>query len=143
MINNLSMWWIYALLSAFFAALTTILAKIGVEGISANLATAIRTVIILLMAWSIVWIEGSYRSLHQIPYRPIFFIILSGITTGFSWLFYFKSLQIGEASLVSPIDKSSVVLVLLMSAIFLGEALTWKAILGTLFVLGGILILIL
>lgn len=142
MIDSSNLWWIYALLSALFAALTTILAKIGIAGISANLGTAIRTVVILLITWGVVWFEGSVPNLQQIPYQSILTLLLSGISTGLSWLFYFKALQLGKASLVSPIDKSSVVLVLLLSAIFLGEALTWKSLLGTFLVLAGVLVLI-
>lgn len=110
---------------------------------NANLATAIRTFIILIITWGVVWVEGSFQNLQQIPYKPIIFLILSGISTGLSWLFYFRSLQLSKASLVSPIDKSSVVLVLLLSAIFLGEPLTWKSILATFLVLSGVLVLIL
>jgi transporter family protein len=136
-------WWIYALLSALFAALTTILAKAGVEGVNANLATAIRTVIILIITWGIVWMDGSAQNLREIPAKPMMLLILSGICTGLSWLFYFRALQLGKASLVSPIDKSSIVLVLLLSAIFLGESLTLKSILATVLVLAGLLVLIL
>ena len=141
--SNSNAWWIYALLSALFAALTTILAKAGVEGVNVNLATAIRTFIILIITWGVVWFEGSFQNLQQINYKSILFLIYSGISTGLSWLFYFKALQLGKASLVSPIDKSSVVLVLLLSAMFLGESLTWKSILATFLVLSGILVLIL
>jgi bacterial/archaeal transporter family protein len=141
--NNSNAWWIYGLLSALFAALTTILAKVGIEGVNVNLATAIRTLVILIITWGIVWFEGSIQNLQQIPYKPIVFLILSGITTGLSWLFYFKALQLGKASLVAPIDKSSVVLVLLLSAMFLGEPITWKSALATFFVLSGVITLIL
>jgi transporter family protein len=110
---------------------------------SANLATAIRTLVILIVTWGIVWSEGSVQNLQQIPYKSILLLIFSGISTGLSWLFYFRALQLGKASLVSPIDKSSVVLVLLLSAIFLGESLSWQSILGTFLVLSGILVLIL
>ncbi len=140
MVNNSDTWWIYALLSALFAALTTILAKLGIEGISVNLATAIRTTIILLITWGIVLIEGSIRSLQSIPYRSILFIILSGLSTGFSWLFYFRALQLGKASLVSPIDKSSTILVLLLSSMLLGESLSLKAVLGTFLILAGVMV---
>jgi transporter family protein len=139
-VNNSDTWWIYALLSALFAALTTILAKLGIEGISVNLATAIRTTIILLITWGIVLIEGSIRSLQSIPYRSILFIILSGLSTGFSWLFYFRALQLGKASLVSPIDKSSTILVLLLSSMLLGESLSLKAVLGTFLILAGVMV---
>jgi transporter family protein len=141
--NTSNLWWIYALLSALFAAFTTILAKAGVEGVNVNLATAIRTVIILIITWGVVWVEGSVQTLQQISYKSILFLIFSGISTGLSWLFYFRALQLGKASLVAPIDKSSVILVLLLSTMFLGESLTWKSVLATFLVLSGILVLIL
>ena len=141
--NNSNTWWIYALLSALFAAITTILGKAGIEGVNANLGTAIRTFVILIITWSIVWFEGSIQNLQQIPYKSVLLLILSGISTGLSWLFYFRALQLGKVSLVSPIDKSSVVLVLLLSAIFLGESLNWQSVLGTFLVMSGILVLIL
>ncbi|MBE9198945.1 EamA family transporter [Nodularia sp. LEGE 06071] len=137
------MWWIYALLSAGFAALTTIFAKIGVENVNSNLATAIRTVVILVIAWVIVLIEGKGVNLLAIPQKTMFFLLLSGMATGLSWIFYFKALQMGKASLVAPIDKSSLVLVLLFSVIFLGESLSWKIVLGNLLVAIGTLVLIL
>jgi transporter family protein len=135
-------WWAYALLSAFFAALTTIFAKVGVSQVSSNLATAIRTAIILLMVWGIVVYTGEIAALGSVPRRAWIFLILSAIATGLSWLFYFKGLQIGQASLVAPIDKSSVALVLILSAIFLGEALTWQSVTGTLLIIAGTLVLI-
>ncbi|WP_265338632.1 MULTISPECIES: EamA family transporter [unclassified Nodularia (in: cyanobacteria)] len=141
--NDTKMWWIYALLSAGFAALTTIFAKIGVENVNSNLATAIRTVVILVIAWVIVLIEGKGVNLLAIPQKTMFFLLLSGMATGLSWIFYFKALQMGKASLVAPIDKSSLVLVLLFSVIFLGESLSWKIVLGNLLVAIGTLVLIL
>ncbi|HYW18405.1 MAG TPA: EamA family transporter [Nodularia sp. (in: cyanobacteria)] len=137
------MWWIYALLSACFAALTTIFAKIGVENVNSNLATAIRTVVILVIAWVIVLVEGRGVNLGEIPQKTMLFLLLSGMATGLSWIFYFKALQMGKASLVAPIDKSSLVLVLLFSVIFLGESLSWKIVLGNLLVVIGTLVLIL
>ena len=104
------MWAVYALLSAFFAALTSILAKIGIEGVNSNLATAIRTVVVLFMAWAVVAGAGSYQDLATISRKNWIFLILSGCATGFSWLFYFKALQMGEASKVIPVDKFSVVI---------------------------------
>lgn len=136
-------WWIFALLSAFFAALTTIFAKIGVENINSNLATAIRTVVILAIAWGIVWANGHFQELFSISSKTLLFLVLSGVATGLSWLCYFKALQIGNASLVAPVDKSGLVLVLLLSVTFLGEPLTFKVISGTVFVLIGTLVLIL
>ena len=141
--NNTIKWWIYALLSAGFAALTTIFAKIGVENVNSNLATAIRTVVILVVAWGIVFFQGNVVSLLAIPQKTMIFLLLSGVSTGLSWIFYFQALQAGKASLVAPIDKSSLVLVLLFSVIFLGEPLNWKIILGSSLVTMGTLVLIL
>ncbi|MEM9246716.1 MAG: EamA family transporter [Cyanobacteria bacterium P01_F01_bin.153] len=135
-------WWIFALLSAFFAALTTIFAKVGVEGVNSNLATAIRTVVILAIAWGIAWQGGQLSKLGTIAPKTWIFLILSGIATGLSWLCYFKALQIGSASLVAPIDKSGVVLVLILSALFLGESLSYQAVIGTALIVAGTLFLI-
>jgi bacterial/archaeal transporter family protein len=141
---NISLsWWMYALLSAVFAALTTIFAKIGVESIDSNLATAIRTVFILLVAWGIVFAQGQLESLSNIPVKTLLFLGFSGIATGFSWIFYFKALQIGKASFVAPIDKSSLVLIVLFSAVFLNEPFTQRSLLGTLLITIGTLIFIL
>ena len=136
-------WWGYALLSAIFAALTTIFAKIGVDQISSNLATAIRTSVILVMVWGIVIATGEVHAINSVPRSVWLFLFLSAVATGLSWLFYFKGLQIGKAAYVAPVDKSSVVFVLLLAALFLGEALTWKSVLGTLLIVGGTLVLIL
>jgi transporter family protein len=136
-------WWIFALLSAFFAALTTIFAKVGVENVDSNLATAIRTVVILAIAWGIVWANGHIQEIFSISPKTLLFLVLSGVATGLSWLCYFKALQIGDASLVAPVDKSGLVLVLLLSVLFLGEPLTLKVVLGTVFVLVGTFVLIL
>lgn len=141
---NISLsWWMYALLSAVLAALTTIFAKIGVESIDSNLATAIRTVFILLVAWGIVFAQGQLESLSNIPVKTLLFLGFSGIATGFSWIFYFKALQIGKASFVAPIDKSSLVLIVLFSAVFLNEPFTQRSLLGTLLITIGTLIFIL
>ena len=136
-------WWMYALLSAFFAALTTIFAKVGVAQVSSNLATAIRTVVILAMAWGIVFATGDQANLSALSRITILFLVLSGIATGASWLCYFKALQQGKASFVAPVDKSSLVMILILSAVFLNEPLTWKSVLGTLFVVAGTIIFIL
>lgn len=136
-------WWGFALLSAIFAALTTIFAKLGVEGVDSNLATAIRTVVILIIAWGIVMATGDVRSLGNIPGRVWFWLILSAIATGLSWLSYFKALQMGNASFVAPIDKSSLAMILVLSVIFLHEPLTWKSVLGTVAVLAGTILFIL
>ena len=114
-------WFIYALLSAFFAALTAILAKIGVKDINSNLATAIRTIVILIFAWAIVFYQSTQRQLGSISKYSLVFLILSGIATGISWLFYFKALQMGEASKVAPIDKLSLVLTIILAVLFLKE----------------------
>ena len=136
-------WWIYALLSAFFAALTTIFAKIGVQNINANLATAVRTIVILVIAWGMVFAEGNLGKLTTIPLRTLGFLVISGVTTGLSWLFYFQALQLGKAAQVAPIDKSSVVLVILFSAIFLQEPLTLKVIIGGCLIAIGTVVLVL
>ncbi|MBE9136005.1 EamA family transporter [Nodosilinea sp. LEGE 07088] len=140
--NNGQSWWLFALLSAFFAALTTIFAKVGVESVNSNLATAIRTLVILVMAWGIVWAKGEFQPLSAIPQKTILFLGLSGLATGLSWLCYFRALQLGPASLVAPLDKSSLGLILLLSVLFLGEPLTVKACLGTGLILTGTLVLL-
>jgi bacterial/archaeal transporter family protein len=139
---NDSSWWVFAVLSAFFAALTTLFAKVGVEAINSNLATAMRTVVILALAWGIVWARGEVQPLADISQKTFLFLGLSGLATGLSWLCYFRALQLGPASLVAPIDKSSLVLILLLSALFLGEPLTFKACLGAGLILAGTLVLI-
>ena len=121
--SNTTTWWIYALLSAGFAALTTIFAKIGIENVNANLATAIRYVVILVVAWGIVFFQENVVNILAISQKTMIFLLLSGVSPGLSWIFYFQALQAGKASLVAPIDKSSLVLVLLFSVIFLGETL--------------------
>ncbi|MFM2304337.1 MAG: hypothetical protein RLZZ135_1747 [Cyanobacteriota bacterium] len=141
--NSPNLWWIYALLSAFFAALTTIFAKIGVQNIDANLATAVRTVVILIIAWALVFAEGNFGQLKLIPVRTLIFLLISGVATGLSWLFYFKALQVGKAAQVAPIDKTSVILVILFSAIFLQEPLTLKVIIGGLLISIGTIVLVL
>ncbi|BAZ37912.1 hypothetical protein NIES4101_38380 [Calothrix sp. NIES-4101] len=132
----------FALLSAFFAALTTIFAKIGVEAINSNLATAIRTVVILVMLWSWVFAKGQLDALLTINPKTLLFLVFSGLSTGLSWLFYFRALQLGKASLVAPLDKSSLLLVLIFSVLFLKEPLTLKVILGTILIVTGTLVLI-
>ena len=136
-------WWVFALLSAFFAALTTIFAKLGIQNVSSNLATAIRTVVILFIAWVIVLGTGEVKAIGTIGTRTWAMLVLSAVATGLSWLCYFRALQIGKASFVAPIDKSSVVMILVLSVIFLGEPLTWKAVLGTALIVGGTLVFIL
>ena len=136
------MWKYYALLSALFAALTAILAKIGLKGINSNLATAIRTVIILLLAWGIVVFSGETRDLKHLSRQNLFFLILSGMATGLSWIFYFKALSTGPVSKVAPIDKLSVALTICLSAVILKEPLDSKTIIGGLLILAGTFVLI-
>ena len=137
------MWIVYALLSAVFAALTSILAKIGIEKVNSNLATAIRTVVVLIMAWGIVFITGKEHEINSISQKSWIFLILSGCATGLSWLFYYKALQMGDASKVIPIDKFSVVISMIMAFFILGEAMTAKTIAGGLLITIGTFILIL
>jgi len=136
------MWWVYALLSALFASLTAIFAKIGVTNVNSNLATAIRTVMILLIAWGIVLFRGEYKTMHSLSKHNLFFLVISGIATGLSWLFYFKALQLGKVSQVAPVDKLSVALTILLSVLFLGEALTLKTVVGALLIICGTVVLI-
>lgn len=136
------MWWIYALLAAVFAALTTIFAKVGLKDINSDLATSIRTIVILIFAWLITLVRGETKGIIHISKQGLLFLILSGLATGMSWLFYFKALQVGKVSQVAPIDKMSLALVILFSILFLGEPASWKTLLGGLFIVGGTLILI-
>jgi transporter family protein len=137
------MWWIYALLSAFFAALTAVFAKVGIKGVDSDLATAIRTVVILIIAWTIAFVKGSTATISTLSKQNILFLCLSGIATGLSWVFYFKALQIGKVSQVAPVDKLSVALAIVISVLFLGEVLTWKTAIGALLIIAGTLVLIL
>ncbi|GHV73335.1 membrane protein [Spirochaetia bacterium] len=137
------MWVLYALLSALFAALTSILAKIGMADINSNLATAIRTVVILVLSWGIVFFTGKHQEITTLSHRNLLFLVLSGIATGLSWLCYFRALQIGEAVKVIPIDKFSAVLGMTLAVIVLKEALTVKAIIGGALITIGTIVLIL
>ncbi|HTJ53386.1 MAG TPA: EamA family transporter [Cyclobacteriaceae bacterium] len=137
------MWWIYALLSALFAAFTAIFAKIGIKNVDTDLATAIRTVVILVLAWSIAFFRGGTNSIMSLTKQNLIFLVLSGIATGLSWIFYFKALQLGKVSQVAPIDKLSVALVIIFSILFLGETLTVKTALGALCIIAGTIIIIL
>src|SRR2546421_7664455 len=137
------MWWIYALLSALFAALTTIFAKVGVANVNSNLATAIRTVIILIVAWGIVLTRNEQKQLNAVSKHSLLFLVISGLATGLSWIFYFKALQIGKVSQVAPVDKLSVALTIVLSVLFLGEPLTFKTATGALLIITGTLVLIL
>ena len=134
------MWQVYALLGAFFASLTAIFAKIGLKGIDSNLATAIRTTVILLITWGVVMIGGSFKQIREISKTGLIFLVLSGIATGLSWLFYFKALQIGDASKVAPVDKLSLALTILLSILILGEPATPKVIIGGLLVVAGVIV---
>lgn len=137
------MWFILALLSAVFAALTSILAKVGIEGVNSNLATALRTGVVLLMAWGMVFITNTQSGIFEIERKSWIFLILSGLATGASWLCYYKALQIGEASKVVPVDKLSVVITLILAFVFLHEKLTPKSILGCLLIAAGTLLMVL
>ena len=136
------MWWIYALLSAAFAALTAIFAKIGIKGVDSDLATAIRTVIILIIAWAIALVRGSAENMGSLSKTNWLFLILSGCATGLSWIFYFKALQVGNVSQVAPVDKLSVALAIILSAIFLKDPITIKSASGALLIIAGTLVLI-
>lgn len=137
------MWWIYALLSAVFAALTAILAKIGIKGINSDLATAIRTCFILIIAWMIVLTRKELNGIWSLSKTNWIFLALSGIATGLSWIFYFKALQIGQVSQVAPVDKLSVAIAIVLSFVFLGEPLTLKTGLGAGLIVAGTIVLIL
>lgn len=137
------MWQTYALLSAFFAALTAIFAKIGIKDIDSNLATAIRTVVILMITWGIALATVEFKQIREISTHTLIFLVLSGLATGASWLFYFKALQIGEASKVAPVDKLSVALTIVLSFVILGEPMSVKTIVGGLLIVGGSLVLLL
>ena len=137
------MWFWFALGSAVFAALTSILAKIGIEGVNSNLATAIRTVVVLIMAWGMVFLTNTQGGISAISTRSWIFLILSGLATGASWLCYYKALQIGDASKVVPIDKLSVVITLILAFVFLHEQFTWKSGIGAALITAGTLIMVL
>ena len=137
------MWFIFALLSAVFAALTSILAKVGINGVNSNLATAIRTVVVVIMAWGMVFLTNAQNGLFGISRKSWLFLILSGLATGASWLCYYKALQIGEASKVVSIDKLSVVITLILAFIFLHETFTTKSLIGCILIGVGTLIMVL
>ena len=137
------MWFVFALGSAVFAALTSILAKIGIEGVNSNLATALRTLEVLAMAWGMVFLTGSQSGIGSISRKSWLFLILSGLATGASWLCYYRALQIGQASKVVPVDKLSVVITLVLAFVFLHEKFTWKSGLGAALITAGTLIMVL
>jgi len=136
------MWWIYALLSAFFAALTAIFAKVGLENVNSNLATAIRTIVVLVLIWLIVFFRNEYKGIGELSQRNWIFLGISGLATGLSWIFYFKALQKGEVSKVAGVDKLSLALTIILAILFLGETLTWKTAVGAVLIIAGTLFLI-
>ena len=137
------MWFIFALLSAIFAALTSILAKVGIEGVNSNLATAIRTVVVVIMAWGMVFITNAQGGIFDISRKSWIFLILSGLATGISWLCYYKALQVGDTTKVVPIDKLSVVITLVLAFVFLNEKFTPKSLLGCILIGAGTLVMVL
>ncbi|MGI6132668.1 MAG: EamA family transporter [Bacillota bacterium] len=137
------MWIIFAILSAVFASLTSILAKIGIDGVNSNLATAIRTVVVVIMAWGMVFLTHAESGVKEISSKSWLFLILSGLATGASWLCYYKALQMGEASKVVPIDKLSVVITLILAFVFLHEEFTIKSIIGCFLIAVGTLVMVL
>lgn len=137
------MWFVLALLSAIFAALTSILAKVGIDGVNSNLATAIRTMVVVVMAWAMVLLTNAQNGLSEISRKSWLFLILSGLATGISWLCYYKALQIGEASKVVPIDKLSVVITLVLAFVFLHEKFTPKSLIGCILISAGTLLMVL
>lgn len=137
------MWMIFAVLSAVFAALTSILAKIGIEGVNSNLATAIRTIVVVIMAWGMVFLTHAQNGLAEISKKSWIFLILSGLATGASWLCYYKALKMGDASKVVPIDKLSVVITLILAFVFLHEQFTTKSLIGCILIGAGTLIMVL
>lgn len=139
----MNMWIIFAILSAVFAALTSILAKVGIEGVDSNLATAVRTVVVVIMAWAMVFITNAQSGLSQISRKSWIFLILSGIATGASWLCYYKAIQLGDVSKVVPVDKLSVVITLILAFVFLHEEFTVKSVIGCILIGAGTLFMVL
>lgn len=137
------MWFVFALLSAVFASLTSILAKVGIDNVNSNLATAIRTIVVVIMAWGMVFLTDAQNGISSISKKSWIFLILSGLATGASWLCYYKALQVGEASKVVPVDKLSVVITLILAFTFLHEKFTAKSLIGCLLITAGTLIMVL
>lgn len=137
------MWFLFAMLSAVFAALTSILAKVGIDGVNSNLATAIRTVVVLVMAWMMVFVTNAQKGIAKISRRSWIFLILSGLATGASWLCYYKALQTGEVSKVAPIDKLSIVITLVLAFVFLHESFTVKSLVGAVLITAGTVVMVL
>ena len=139
----MNMWIVFAILSAVFAALTSILAKVGIEGVDSNLATAVRTIVVVIMAWAMVFITNTQSGLSQISRKNWIFLILSGIATGASWLCYYKAIQLGDVSKVVPVDKLSVVVTLILAFVFLHEEFTVKSVIGCILIGAGTLFMVL
>ncbi|RHP48455.1 MULTISPECIES: EamA family transporter [unclassified Clostridium] len=137
------MWFLFALLSAVFAALTSILAKVGIDGVNSNLATAIRTMVVVVMAWGMVFLTHTQSGISEISKKSWLFLILSGLATGASWLCYYRALQIGEASKVVPVDKLSVIITLVLAFVFLHESFTMKSMIGCVLIGAGTLLMVL
>jgi transporter family protein len=136
------MWWIYALLSALFAALTAIFAKVGIQGVDTDLATGIRTAVIIIIAWALVFIRGANVGIANLTKQNWTFLVLSGCATGLSWICYFKALQLGKVSQVAPVDKLSVALAIILAAVFLGETITLKTGIAAALIITGTMVLI-
>jgi Predicted membrane protein len=136
------MWWIYALLSALFAALTAIFAKVGVTNVNSNLATGIRTIVILIMIWLIIFNRGEAKDIHALSRQNVFFLVVSGIATGLSWIFYFKALQLGNVTQVAMVDKLSIALIIVLAAVFLGESISLRTAIAALLIISGTLLLV-
>lgn len=137
------MWFVFALLSAVFAALTSILAKVGIDGVNSNLATAIRTMVVVVMAWGMVFLTHTQSGISEISKKSWLFLVLSGLATGASWLCYYRALQIGEASKVVPVDKLSVIITLVLAFVFLHETFTMKSLIGCVLIGAGTLLMVL
>lgn len=137
------MWFLFALLSAVFAALTSILAKVGIDGVNSNLATAIRTMVVVVMAWGMVFLTHTQSGISEISKKSWLFLILSGLATGASWLCYYRALQVGEASKVVPVDKLSVIITLVLAFVFLHESFTMKSMIGCVLIGAGTLLMVL
>ena len=137
------MWWMFAIGSAVFAALTSILAKIGIENVNSNLATAIRTVVVLILAWGMVFLTGAQSGIRHLTQRSMLFLVLSGLATGASWLCYYKAVQLGSVAKVAPIDKLSVVITLILAFFVLHEEMSLKTILGSVLITAGTLLMVL
>lgn len=137
------MWVLYAILSAVFASLTAIFAKIGVKDVNSNLATAIRTIVVLILIWGIVFFKGEHQGIYLISKKSFLFLIASGLMTGLSWMFYFKAISEGPVSIIAPIDKLSVALTILLAFFFLDEPMTLKSIIGSVLIISGVIVFIL